>query len=132
MASEPQPLTEAAIRVMPAGPELDELVAKHICGLRLNGTSMVTDPKSHIAFALPRYSTTWNGLGAVVEAMQAKDFLLSLYDGRHNPYGDPEEWSSIFRRQNYDPFVQARAEYAPTAPLAVARAALIALLPKGG
>lgn len=69
---------------------------------------------------LPAYSSTWEGMGAIVNSMAAQGYTRFSLDGRGTP-ADP--WFAYF---GGGPLGGA-GRWDETAPLAVARAALLAL-----
>ena len=84
---------------------------------------MAQREKSEDIFRLPAYSTTWEGLGLVVEEMGRRQRPLGLYA----PYEHKDYWEAYFYSvPSSGPYAVARGA---TAPETVARAALKALEP---
>lgn len=101
-----------AWRNLPAGPELDALIAERVLGPPIPPPNML--PLCRFA---PRCSRTWAGAGLVVEAMERRGWRLDLL---RRPAGD---WEAALWPRVGPPEV----EHADTAPLAISRAALAAM-----
>lgn len=126
-------------RTLPAGPELDAIVGRTVIGCKVESTKNLTtgawrhecrcEYGEHEApgslGALMRFSTTWDGMGLVVERMRE----LGWHWSGVNRLSE-NEWSGaaafLFGNGPYPIENPAQAE-APTVPLATCRAALAAL-----
>ena len=107
---------------------LDRLLSTRLFGqwrLWHNGSETYVYHKDGSKSILPRYSSTWEGMRLVVEALIRDDWEVSL---EYSAYWQGQEdtgWKVVLcciRGQR-----QVVPAYAPTAPEAVARAALAAL-----
>jgi hypothetical protein len=79
------------------------------------------DPNGYARNSIPAYCTTWSGMGEVVEAMRERKWMYDIHAseiGQHK---------ASFESDCNAPSVQFAFEWADTAPLAVALAALRAL-----
>jgi len=91
--------------------ELDLLIAKHVFGANLT-------PTKNISVSTPAFSTTGDGMLAVIEKMRERGFWVSLTTRRIDGYDFlAKVWN----------FEVEKSEAADTAPRAVAIAALRAL-----
>lgn len=114
------------------GRALDAAVAEHVIGWTrmpwkkekgvLEGEFMWKTPGDEGLYPaeLPRYSTTWEGMGLVVEEMKRRGWRWAAFD-------ESSGYLCSFVRDDEEEIYAS----APTAPEAVARAALLALS-KGG
>jgi len=120
-------MTRGEILKMEAGPELDRLVAEQIMGwregqdtLKLQGGVGILGEK-----AIPRYSTDIAAAMEVIERLLEKRLRVSMYSpwgDRNEPHAIPE-WT-VFVLSNHGLGIEMEGE---TLPLAICRAALIAL-----
>lgn len=116
-------MPEQTWRNLPAGPELDSLIAERVLGWEpywghqgeyIGAKRPVTNGWRREDF---RPSTTWAGMGLVVEAMEARGYRFDL--GSH-------PWHAAFLSPSFE-WERDPREKADTAPLAICRAALTAL-----
>ena len=118
-------------RTLPAGPELDANVAERVFGQRVEWRSYHRVGKSYSPYyadaggEVDDFSTTWDGMGLVVERMRELGWEGAIYLYNQEPIecivapvGD--------RCKDYD-CTHRELGQANTAPLAVCRAALAAL-----
>lgn len=98
------------------GPELDELIASKLFGFEVHESLPIMFEKPDSDFkSIPAYSTTWGGLGLVVDEMDRREWGFTLsYDG--------QQWLAAFLAYKEVPYAEA-----DTAPHAVAEACLSAL-----
>lgn len=108
------------------GRALDAMVAEKVFGRRVEwrgGKQVTKKPYYYTSlqgwFLVPEYSSTWEGLGLVVEEMERRGWELILCHGNANPGC---KWHAEWGRGSFTPDA-----WADTAPEAVARAALKAL-----
>jgi len=108
---------------------LDRLLAAHLMGqwrLWRNGGETYVYHKDGSNSILPRYSSTWAGMRRVVEAIIRDDWEVSLEYSAYWQQGQADTgWKAVLRCIRGQR--QVVPAYAPTAPEAVARAALSAL-----
>ena len=95
---------------MPAGREMDALIAEKIFGLTVDDN-----------FYLPNYSTNIADAWIVIEKMKSKHFRISYKSAPFQKYDkEPLGWLCSMSGFEFIP------EHAATAPLAICRAALLA------
>jgi hypothetical protein len=107
--------------------ELDALVAEKVMGLEVNRDMWVGDYLRHrhlvdpmLWTLVPHYSTTWDGMGMVIEAMAKLGWRLRVYEMYTGPY-------EVTFEQAYDHGFVERTRSDVKLPRAVALAALAAL-----
>lgn len=125
-------LTRDEILALKAGPETDALIAEHVLGLKVIRTGFEGDPDSSVRLyyggdtePMPAYSAWISAAWLVVESQQwADDVSVYFVIDR-----DDEGYECRVRRSSVSggvlPNVRA---FAPTAPLAICRAALLVVL----
>jgi len=122
-------MTREEILRMKASPELDRLVAERVMGWREGQKETLQSLKCGIGIlgekALPRYSTDIAEAWKVVDKMLDGGWACEIYSP-NNPYAleDTDKWAVVFARCE---LLDHRAE-ASSAPLAICRAALLAVL----
>ena len=109
------------------GSELDALVAEKVMGWERYDRHgwWLTNPAEHLDRALavlPDYafSTSWEGVGLVIERMRELGWEMALDDLRYS-------YRAVFRRRQDEELRYSQSRQRPTAPEAVCRAALAAL-----
>jgi hypothetical protein len=113
MSAEGQAITPEEIDAMPAGREMDGLVAEGVYGYKREGERRWNTGKGFWVNDIPRYSTDIASAWFVVNK-------LYLVVGRVHP-GDPNSlWVATRGWDSYD----GRDSVGETAPLAICRAAL--------
>lgn len=120
-------------RDLPAGHELDALVAERVLGWQRRPSCWDRDPlgrdgkPGHDLLSrgkTPCFSSRWDGAGLVVEAMENRGWFLNLDRPPRLVSTGPLAWVAKIRTSIGDRRV---GEAADTAPLAICRAALAAL-----
>lgn len=122
-------MTRDGILAMKAGSELDALVGKRVLGLAVESYDATSTGRSIAKKyfvrddsgrprAIPRCSTTWEGMRLVVEAMRAKGWYVTM----NGPDGYDGHWFARFRSRTF-----VESANADTAPHAVALAAMLAV-----
>jgi hypothetical protein len=93
-----------------SGRELDAAVGR-----------LVMREDTSIGNYIPEYSTTYEGMGLVIEAMRLKGWYAAVIEQiRHSP--GPQAWCAVFTKGRRQPLADGA-----TAPEAIVRAALLAV-----
>ena len=124
-------LSTVEVDTLEAGPELDALVAEHVLSwkrIEFNGQStglvyvnyeLPINGERKTQADIPYISLNMGSAWLVVEAMQSKGFVFSLYGPGHQVVGDPH-WGCRFSDREFT----RGFDRSLTAPLAICRAAL--------
>lgn len=122
------------IKNLPAGKEIDALIAEKVMGFTISETDLGGNPGKFITFnngatqicySVLNYSLNISSAWDVVEKMQDKFSFVLSYDDP--PSDDEHKWSCEFFYKG-DPAYIDHEVYAPTAPLAICRVALLCVM----
>lgn len=121
-------LTRDQILALPAGRELDATVAEHVMGHEIvnttHGLPAIRD--GNFAAPIPAYSTTGDGMLAVIDGMEKRECSLEVIHRR-----DREQVISFWDGNDCESHEASIAASSSDLPRAVAVAALLALAARG-
>ena len=125
-------MTRNEILNMPAGREMDALVAEKVMGwsrgtYHSDGVDYLRDPEGTSHLNVPQYSTDIAAAWQVVEKIRTKYPVIRISTGdlmgKYWQCHMADAWREVSHEDDSDWFANA-----PTAPLAICRAALLAVM----
>jgi hypothetical protein len=120
-------MTPDQIRNLKPGPELDRAVAVTLFGI--TPTMDISQPGDLAHISNERYSTTWAGLGLVVEEMERRGWG---YGSTSYPWRAKHDAHHAHMAEFYDQHGELAAEHSSTIFEAACKAALLALAAEKG